>query len=103
MSPLEDKGESLAAVSDSVMDLDFMDDLLLDGCWLETMNGSDFLQNSPSSFSALFDASSLPDNQETGIGNSVSPPSQRGYVAEDEAPRNPRRHGTPVGILGWIT
>ncbi|XP_048129923.1 protein NLP4-like isoform X2 [Rhodamnia argentea] len=39
---------------DSSMDIDYMDELLLDGCWLETMNGSEFLQQSPPSFSAFF-------------------------------------------------
>ncbi|KAI4388511.1 hypothetical protein MLD38_000832 [Melastoma candidum] len=90
MSPMGDNGECPATVSDSVMDLDFMDNLLLDGCWLETMNGLDSLQNSPPSFSAPFDAPfSLPDNPGSGIGNSAPPPSQRGYGARDEAPRNP--------------
>ncbi|KAF7850924.1 hypothetical protein BT93_L4839 [Corymbia citriodora subsp. variegata] len=41
---------------DSVMDIDYMDELLLEGCWLETMNRSEFLQQSPPSFSAFFDS-----------------------------------------------
>ncbi|CAI9117103.1 OLC1v1018439C1 [Oldenlandia corymbosa var. corymbosa] len=46
----------------SLMDLDYMDELLLEGCWLETSNGSEFLHqsSSPSSFSALFDSSFSP-------------------------------------------
>ncbi|KAL3514867.1 hypothetical protein ACH5RR_027584 [Cinchona calisaya] len=47
----------LGSQSDSLMDLDYMDDLLLEGCWLETTNGSELLNQSPSNFNALFDAS----------------------------------------------
>ncbi|GMH18905.1 hypothetical protein Nepgr_020746 [Nepenthes gracilis] len=35
---------------DFAMDLDYMDDVLLRGCWLETMDGSDFLAQSPGAF-----------------------------------------------------
>ncbi|OWM70575.1 protein NLP4 [Punica granatum] len=36
----------LGTASGSIMDIDLMDELLLDGCWLETMCGSEFLQPS---------------------------------------------------------
>lgn len=39
----------LGTAPNSVMDMDLMDELLLDGCWLETMCGSEFLLHSPSS------------------------------------------------------
>lgn len=52
LSPIPMPGTAL----DSAMDIDFMDELLLEGCWLETMNGSEFLQQSPPSFSAFFDS-----------------------------------------------
>ncbi|KAI6688486.1 hypothetical protein NL676_025314 [Syzygium grande] len=52
LSPIVMPGTAL----DSAMDIDFMDELLLEGCWLETMNGSEFLQQSPPSFSAFFDS-----------------------------------------------
>ncbi|XP_010061177.1 protein NLP4 [Eucalyptus grandis] len=41
---------------ESAMDVDYMDELLLEGCWLETVNGSEFLQQSPPSFGAFFDS-----------------------------------------------
>ncbi|KAK4795061.1 hypothetical protein SAY86_013055 [Trapa natans] len=37
------------AAPNPVMDIDLMDELFLDGCWLETMCGSEFLLHSPSS------------------------------------------------------
>ena len=39
--------------SDSAMDLNFMDELLFEGCWLETTDGFSFLQPGASSSSAL--------------------------------------------------
>ncbi|XP_010536471.1 PREDICTED: protein NLP4-like [Tarenaya hassleriana] len=44
---------------DSAMDIEFMDELLFDGCWLETTDGSEFLNFSPSTTSAPFDPSSF--------------------------------------------
>lgn len=41
--------------SDSLMDLDYMDEPLFEGCWFETADGSEFLHQSPSDFNALFD------------------------------------------------
>ncbi|TYI42796.1 hypothetical protein ES332_A01G123700v1 [Gossypium tomentosum] len=37
------QGTMLGGLPDSAMDFDYMDELLLDGCWLETTQGSDFL------------------------------------------------------------
>lgn len=46
------------APPESSMDFDNMDQLFLDGCWLETtMNGSDFPLNAVSTSSPLFDSS----------------------------------------------
>lgn len=47
----------LTTASDYLMDLDYMDGLLLEGCWLETADGSEFLQHSPALFDAPFDSS----------------------------------------------
>lgn len=44
--------------SDSIMDLDFMDELLLEGCWLETTNEF-FNINTPSTSNSLLDPSSF--------------------------------------------
>ncbi|KAF8112395.1 hypothetical protein N665_0064s0028 [Sinapis alba] len=40
--------DSFLQTENTVMDTDFMDGLLLDGCWLETTDGSDFLNSTPS-------------------------------------------------------
>lgn len=50
---------ALGTVPDSSMDLDFMDELFLGGCWLETTDGSEFLLQSPSNSGSVFDPSSL--------------------------------------------
>ncbi|KAK4351828.1 hypothetical protein RND71_027346 [Anisodus tanguticus] len=47
----------LTTPSDYFMDLDYMDGLLLEGCWLETTDGNEFLQHSPATFNAPFDSS----------------------------------------------
>ncbi|GAB4833011.1 hypothetical protein Ancab_007034 [Ancistrocladus abbreviatus] len=43
--------------SDSAMELDYMDELLLAGCWLETTDGSDFFIHGPSSSRASLENS----------------------------------------------
>ncbi|KAL3505495.1 hypothetical protein ACH5RR_035336 [Cinchona calisaya] len=57
---------------DSIMDLDYMDELLLDGCWLETADGSELMNHSPSSFSAFFDSSFAWPILDTNNGESSS-------------------------------
>ncbi|KAG5613606.1 hypothetical protein H5410_024887 [Solanum commersonii] len=47
----------LTTPSDYLMDLDYMDGLFLEGCWLETTDGNEFLQHSPGIFNAPFDSS----------------------------------------------
>ncbi|CAN4094091.1 unnamed protein product [Withania somnifera] len=47
----------LTTPSEYLMDLDYMDGLLFDGCWLETTDASEFLQHSPAIFNAPFDSS----------------------------------------------
>ncbi|KAE8649960.1 hypothetical protein Csa_012548 [Cucumis sativus] len=46
----------LDAPAETAMDLDYMDGLFLDGCWLETADGTEFLHTSPSSFGVNLDA-----------------------------------------------
>lgn len=75
-------GTMLGTASNSIMDIDVMDELLLEGCWLETMCGSEFLQHSPSGNIALcnplYSWPSPEDNkaearrQELGQGSSAS-------------------------------
>lgn len=47
----------LGSQSNALMDLDFMDELLSDGCWLQKADGSQFLPSSPFSPTSLFDPS----------------------------------------------
>ncbi|XVF68075.1 hypothetical protein PTKIN_Ptkin10aG0174000 [Pterospermum kingtungense] len=43
--------------SDAAMDLDFMDELLFEGCWLETNDGFNFMQPGPSTSGGLIEPS----------------------------------------------
>lgn len=45
----------LGAATDYPIDVDFMDELFLDGCWLETRDGSEILNQTPPSSNSLFD------------------------------------------------
>ncbi|KAF8410302.1 hypothetical protein HHK36_002828 [Tetracentron sinense] len=58
----------LGTLSDTCMDFDLMDELLLGGCWLETTNGSELLQPGPSTSSALFDSSYFLPSSEINSG-----------------------------------
>ncbi|XP_057974420.1 protein NLP5-like [Malania oleifera] len=65
----------LGGPPDSTLDFDYMDELLLDGCWLRTTENSEFLHQSPSISSSLFDPSNLwpslePNNDEPSRGPS---------------------------------
>ncbi|XAR61543.1 hypothetical protein NMG60_11015997 [Bertholletia excelsa] len=64
---------------DLAMDLDYMDKLLLEGCWLETTDGSQFLQNSlsPSPSNAVFDTSFIWPCLEECNGESSTIPLQK--------------------------
>ncbi|KAJ0900704.1 putative transcription factor Nin-like family [Helianthus annuus] len=42
---------------DALMDFDYMDELLLDGCWLQATDGSEMLNDNPSASNPLFDPS----------------------------------------------
>ncbi|KAG2319646.1 hypothetical protein Bca52824_012859 [Brassica carinata] len=80
--------DSFLQTENSVMDTEFMDGLLLDGCWLETTDGSDFLNSTPSASS--FDPSSFiwPPTQDTsGV---VSQTSGQDCASPDEFPWNKR-------------
>uniref|UniRef100_A0A5B7BEM2 Plant regulator RWP-RK family protein n=1 Tax=Davidia involucrata TaxID=16924 RepID=A0A5B7BEM2_DAVIN len=61
----------------SAMDFDYMDELLLDGCWLETTDGSEFLHHSPPTFSALHDPSFMWPNLEDNNEELSANPSQK--------------------------
>ncbi|KAK9271447.1 hypothetical protein L1049_027038 [Liquidambar formosana] len=71
-----------AVRQNSDMDFDYMDALLSDGCWLETTDGSEFLLQSPSNSTALFDPS-RPISQANN-GNSCVCPSQKDTHEESQ-------------------
>lgn len=81
----------LGAPSDTAMDLDFMDELFLEGCWLETTDGSGFLNQSPPGSNAVFDPLFVWPPLETNSELSTNP-SQRSN--QDERPRTP--HNDPL-------
>ncbi|XVF63530.1 hypothetical protein PTKIN_Ptkin09bG0094200 [Pterospermum kingtungense] len=62
-------GAMLGGPPDSAMDLDYMDELLLDGCWLETTEGSEFLNLSPSNSNAFFDPAFIWPTSESKAGD----------------------------------
>ncbi|KAF2310228.1 hypothetical protein GH714_007308 [Hevea brasiliensis] len=70
-------GPMLGAYADSAMDIEYMDKLLLEGCWLETIDGSEFFNTSPSSSAALVDASFLWSTSEISNVDLASSTSQR--------------------------
>ncbi|POO00892.1 NIN-like transcription factor [Trema orientale] len=64
----------LGAPADYPMDLDFMDELFLEGCWLETRDGSEFLNQNPPSSSPLFDPLFWPTLEPNGESNANPSP-----------------------------
>ncbi|CBI40717.3 unnamed protein product, partial [Vitis vinifera] len=66
------------------MDLDFMDELFLGGCWLETTDGSEFLLQSPSNSGSVFDPSSLWPTFGSNNSLSQSMTNVAGYPVQSE-------------------
>ncbi|KAK6116175.1 hypothetical protein DH2020_008444 [Rehmannia glutinosa] len=73
----------LGTPSDTFMDLDYMDELLLEGCWLEA-NGSEFSQFDPSTPISPFEPSFAWPMLEPGNGESNGSPSN----GQDERQRS---------------
>lgn len=71
-------GTMRGASLDSAMDLDYMNELLAEGCWLETIDGSEFPHPSPSTSTALFDSSFVWPASEITNGDTGRNPSQQG-------------------------
>lgn len=92
-SPIPMPGTAL----DSAMDSDYMDELLLEGCWLETMNGSEFLQQSPPSFSALFDSPFQWPASANIEGNSSAAQLQKNNQVDMQTRLLPRDSPTEIG------
>lgn len=94
---------ALGAPSSSPMELDYMDELLLEGCWLESFDGSNYFHQSPSTSGALFDSSYLWPMLEVSNEKSSLNPSQRSAHQGRETSEldgNPAQVGnTHVGTL----
>ncbi|GLT46056.1 hypothetical protein SLA2020_198440 [Shorea laevis] len=75
-------GSMLAVPLDSAMDFDFVDELLLDGCWLETTDGSEFPNPSTSTSNAFFDTPFVWPTSENNNGISCTGASQISYQEE---------------------
>lgn len=67
----------LEASLDSTMDLDYMDELLAEGCWLETIDGSEFPHSIPFTSTTLFDSSFVWPASETINGDTSTSHSQQ--------------------------
>ncbi|KAJ7966973.1 protein NLP2-like isoform X2 [Quillaja saponaria] len=88
-------GSMLGEPSGPSMDLDYiMDELFLDGCWLETTDGLEFLCQSPSNSTALLDPSCVWPTLEID-GDLCMSPSQKGNQEERQSPLLNESQETP--------
>lgn len=77
----------LSAPQDSTTDFDYMDELLFEGCWLETTDGSEFFTNpTPSTSTSLFDPSL--GWLSSDISNGIWSPSQSQIINPEERQRS---------------
>lgn len=81
----------LSNQSDSFMDFDYMDELLLDGCWLEAANGSEFPHFDPIS---PFDPSSSFPALDFNNGESLNNTSPPKIVQEER--KRPAKISNPI-------
>lgn len=81
-------GTMLGGPLDSAMDFDYMDELFSEGCWLETIDGSEFPHPSPSFSTSFFDSSFTFPALETINGNTITSTSltQQGNQEERQKP-----------------
>ncbi|XP_043713681.1 protein NLP4-like [Telopea speciosissima] len=89
----------LETFSGTVPDFDLMDELLLGGCWLETADGSNFLQQpGPSTSTAVFDSSYFLPASEFNNGrlNPVSSEKDEEETKASTFPENPYPTGPPT-------
>ncbi|KAE8654086.1 Protein NLP4 [Hibiscus syriacus] len=70
----------LGGPPDSAMDFDYMDELLVEGCWLETTPGSDFVNQSSSFSSHFFDPSFTWRTSDSNGGDSGGGLSPRSFL-----------------------
>ncbi|KAK6277836.1 hypothetical protein POUND7_018159 [Theobroma cacao] len=95
-------GAILGGPSYSAMDFDYMDELFLDGCWLETAEGSEFLTLSPSSSNAFFDPAFMWPTSESNTGDLGAGLSQIHNQGENQRsllPGNSHMNGTQAESL----
>ncbi|OVA00610.1 Phox/Bem1p [Macleaya cordata] len=77
------------ALSDPSADFDLMDELLLGGCWLETTEGSDFLQPSSSNSTAFFNSSYFLPTTSEGLNPNPPQNNSQEETGGPIVPRNP--------------
>ncbi|KAE8698774.1 Protein NLP2 [Hibiscus syriacus] len=75
---------------DAAMDLDFMDELLFEGCWLETNDGFSYMQPGPSTSNGLDECDTVP----------FSANSHQMHPGETETPVSPRCYRTIEDLSG---
>ncbi|KAK9287078.1 hypothetical protein L1049_015488 [Liquidambar formosana] len=79
-------------LSDTAMDFDFVDELLFEGCWMESSDGYDILHSSPSTSGALSAPSYYLPTLETNTGHFNQNSHQKRHEEETERsnfPENP--------------
>ncbi|KAK5842098.1 Protein NLP2 -like protein [Gossypium arboreum] len=96
---------------DAAMDLDLMDELLFEGCWLETNDDFNFMQPAPSTSNDLNKSSTVPSNanlhqmHQGETERSVSPPRDGSAVGNASSLLQPGTfivQGTELGSRWWI-
>lgn len=69
----------------SFMDLDDLDELLLEGCWLGTTDGSEFFQHSPFNTNAVFEPSYMLPDLEANNGEFIESTSKDSQVERQKS------------------
>ncbi|KAE8668969.1 Protein NLP2 [Hibiscus syriacus] len=85
---------------DAAMDLDFMDELLFEGCWLETNDGFNYMQPGPSTSNGLIERDTVPfsvNSHQTYHGESETPVSPRCYMTIEDISGSQSPNGTADG------
>ncbi|KAK9756658.1 hypothetical protein RND81_01G112700 [Saponaria officinalis] len=113
---------TVRAPSESAMELDYMDELLLEGCWLETIDGSTFFNQTPSTSNSFFESpypwssleasytsvhdtredGSMIESQETGLVNRSSCQSLVSGFSESDQCEKLFADNSELNKLFWI-
>ncbi|KAL4303573.1 hypothetical protein GQ457_10G023500 [Hibiscus cannabinus] len=89
-----------SAYSDAAMDLDFMDELLFEGCWLETDDGFSFMQPGPSTSDGLNECDTVPfgvNSHQMHRGETETPVSPSCYMTIEDFSEGQSPNGTADG------